>query len=52
MSGNPNSRLSPIGELQASGFKYLLKTINGTLTQLLAALKADDGFRRYFCGSG
>jgi hypothetical protein len=50
--GNADSRLSPIRELQASGFEHLPKTVHGALAEFLAALKADNRFRRYLRGSG
>jgi hypothetical protein len=52
VSRNADSRLSPVGELQASGLEHLPKTIYGALAELLAALKADNGFRGYLRGGG
>ncbi len=45
-----NSRLSPVSELQTSGFEHLPKTIDGALAKSLAPFKPDDGIRRYFRG--
>ena len=52
VSRNADSRLSPIRELQASGFEHLPKTIYSALAEFLATLKPDNGFRGYLRGSG
>jgi hypothetical protein len=52
MRGNADSWLSPVRELQSSGLKHLPETIYGALAEFLAALKADNGFRRDLRGRG
>jgi hypothetical protein len=38
----PNSRLAPVGELNAGGFENLTKTIDGAGTYFFASLEAND----------
>jgi hypothetical protein len=52
VSRNADSRLSPIRELQSGSLEYLSETIYSAFAEFFAALKPDNGFRRYLRSSG